>query len=177
MDLRIRHATSNDVRSIAALLTEADRWVHQHDGTTMWVEGELADDRIAEEVDAGLFVVAEDGERIVGVVRFQLQDTLFWPDLEAATDSAFVHRLAVARDRAGQGLSTALLQWAVDRCRSLGKRYLRLDCDADRLRLRALYERFGFRLHSYRQVGAYFVARYELPIGGNPSASASTESR
>ena len=76
----------------------------------------------------------------------------------------FVHRLAVRRSHAGQGVSTALLQWAVDRARALGKRYLRLDCDADRPRLRTLYERFGFRLHSYRQVGAYFVSRYELQI-------------
>jgi len=30
--------------------------------------------------------------------------------------------------------------------------------------LRAFYERFGFRLHSYRQVGSYYVSRYELQI-------------
>jgi GNAT superfamily N-acetyltransferase len=75
-----------------------------------------------------------------------------------------VHRLAVRRANAGQGISIALLQWAVEHARSLGKRYLRLDCDADRPRLRALYEGFGFRLHSYRQVGAYYVSRYELQI-------------
>jgi GNAT superfamily N-acetyltransferase len=75
-----------------------------------------------------------------------------------------VHRLAVRRAFAGQGISTALLEWAVDRARTLGKRYVRLDCDADRSRLRAVYERFGFRLHSYRQVGSYYVSRYELQI-------------
>jgi GNAT superfamily N-acetyltransferase len=75
-----------------------------------------------------------------------------------------VHRLAIRRACAGQGISTALLEWAVDRARTLGKRYLRLDCDADRPRLRAFYERFGFRLHSYRQVGSYYVSRYELQI-------------
>jgi len=108
-------------------------------------------------------VVAEDDGRIVGAIRFQLEDQLFWPDLDGR-DSAFVHRLAVRRTHAGRGVSTELLQWAVDRARSLGKRCLRLDCDADRTRLRALYERFGFRLHSYRQVGAYYVSRYELPL-------------
>jgi GNAT superfamily N-acetyltransferase len=94
---------------------------------------------------------------------FSSRIELFWPDLDAA-DSAFVHRLAVRRAFAGQGISTALLEWAVDHARTLGKRYLRLDCDADRSRLRALYERFGFRLHSYRQVGSYYVSRYELQI-------------
>ena len=33
-----------------------------------------------------------------------------------------------------------------------------------RTKLRALYERCGFRLHSYRQVTSYYVARYEYPL-------------
>lgn len=166
MDIQIRQATHDDVRAVSAILTEAARWVKQHDGTAMWVEGELVDDRVASEVDAGLFFVAECGADLAGAVRFQLQDELFWPDLDSH-DSAFAHRLAVRRAYAGHGVSTALLHWAAEHARSLGKKYLRLDCDADRLRLRDLYERFGFRFHSFRQVGAYYVARYELPLDVN----------
>jgi GNAT superfamily N-acetyltransferase len=70
----------------------------------------------------------------------------------------------VRRTFAGRGVSSALLEWAVARARALGKQYLRLDCDDDRPRLKALYERCGFRLHSHRQVGPYYVARYEYPI-------------
>jgi hypothetical protein len=33
-----------------------------------------------------------------------------------------------------------------------------------RPRLRAVYERHGFRHHSDRQVGPHFVSRYELPL-------------
>ena len=142
---------------------EAAKWVEQLDGTVMWVEGELEEDRIRAEVRAGMFVVAEIDGQIAGAIRFQLEDRLFWPDLDGR-DSAFVHRLAVRRAFAGQGISSALLAWTVNRARGLGKRYLRLDCDADRPRLRVLYERFGFRLHSYRQVGSYYVSRYELQI-------------
>lgn len=166
MDIQIRQATHDDVRAVSAILTEAALWVKQHDGTAMWVEGELVDDRVASEVDAGLFFVAECGADLAGAVRFQLQDELFWPDLDSH-DSAFAHRLAVRRAYAGHGVSTALLHWAAEHARSLGKKYLRLDCDADRLRLRDLYERFGFRFHSFRQVGAYYVARYELPLDVN----------
>jgi GNAT superfamily N-acetyltransferase len=113
--------------------------------------------------DAGLFFVAERDGEIAGAVRFQLEDQLFWPDLDT-DDSAFVHRLAVRRPYAGQGVSAALVRWAADRARALGKQYLRLDCDEERSRLRAVYERLGFRLHSFRQVGSYYVARYELPL-------------
>jgi GNAT superfamily N-acetyltransferase len=161
MAIVIRPARGDDTRALVDILTDALKWVEQLDGTIMWVEGELEEPRVRAE--AGMFAVAESDGRIVGAIRFQLDDPLFWPDIDGS-DSAFVHRLAVRRSHAGQGVSTALLQWAVDRARELGKRYLRLDCDADRTRLRAVYERFGFRLHSYRQVGAYYVSRYELQI-------------
>jgi GNAT superfamily N-acetyltransferase len=159
----IRVATSADVPAVVETLTEAANWVEQLDGTIMWVEGELAEVPVRAEVEAGMFVVVDIDGRVAGAMRFQLEDRLFWPDLKDG-DSAFVHRLAVRRAFAGQGLSTALLQWAVDRGRELGRRYLRLDCDAQRSRLRAFYERFGFRFHSYRQVGSYYVSRYELQI-------------
>jgi len=163
MAIVVRQATADDTHALVDILTEALQWVERLDGTIMWVEGELEEGLVRAEAEAGMFVVAEAEGRIIGAVRFQLEDQLFWPDIDGS-DSAFVHRLAVRRSHAGQGVSTALLQWAVDRARALGKRYLRLDCDADRPRLRALYEQFGFRLHSHRQVGAYYVSRYELQI-------------
>jgi GNAT superfamily N-acetyltransferase len=163
MPFAIRQATGNDAPALAATLIEAADWVRRLDGTVMWVEGELEEHRVRAEAEAGMFVVAEAEGEIIGAIRFQLDDQLFWPDIDGR-DSAFVHRLAVRRSHAGQGVSSALLQWSVDRARELGKRYLRLDCDADRTRLRELYEGFGFKLHSYRQVGAYYVARYELQI-------------
>ena len=163
MDVRIRQASPKDAPAVTAILTDAARWVERLDGTTMWVEDELAGGRIASEVEAGLFHVAECDGEIAGALKFQLDDQLFWPDL-ATCDSAFIHRLAVRRKYAGRGVSTALLGWAVDRARSLGRQYLRLDCDAERARLRDVYERFGFRFHSFRQVGSYYVARYELEL-------------
>ena len=159
----IRQAGPADVRAVVDVLTEAAAWVEQLDGTVMWVENELAVEHVAAEIDQQQFFVAEMAGEIAGVIRFQLRDQLFWPDLET-DDSAFVHRIGVRRRYARRGVSTALLQWAVERARLLGKTYLRLDCDADRSRLRAVYERFGFVLHSYRQVGSYYVARYQVRL-------------
>lgn len=144
------------------MLLEAARWVDAL-GVVMWEEGELGVERIAREVAAGQFYLAELDGVAAGTIRFQEADLQFWPDIPQ-DDSAFVHRLVVRRTFKGQGISTALLQWAADHARGLGKRTLRLDCDADRPKVRAIYERFGFRLHSYRQVGSYYVARYELPL-------------
>jgi GNAT superfamily N-acetyltransferase len=162
MSITVRQAQRGDVHVVEELLIEAARWVDAL-GEVMWEEGELAAGRVAAEVEEGQFFLAVvDGEP-GGAIKFQLEDRLFWPDLPQP-DSAFVHRLVVGRRYKGLGVSTALLQWAVDRATSMGKRYLRLDCDASRPKLRVLYERFGFRVHSFRQVGAYYVARYEYSL-------------
>ena len=162
-DVVIRQARADNSIVIAEILGEAARWLEQS-GQLMWRADELKPEHIAADVGAGLFYLAEISGAAAGVVKFQLEDSLFWPDLPQS-DAAYVHRLAVRRRYASQGVSTALLQWAADRARSLGRRWLRLDCEASRLRLRAVYERFGFHHHSDRQVGPYYVSRYEFDLG------------
>jgi GNAT superfamily N-acetyltransferase len=162
MTIHIRQAQPADAPVVEQMLREAARWVDAL-GVTMWSEGELESDAIAREVADGQFFLAEIGGAPAGAIRFQERDPLFWPDLPQG-DSAFVHRLVVRRAFKGQGISQALLEWSKQRARLLGKRFLRLDCDAERTRLRALYEAAGFRVHSYRQVGPYDVARYEYPL-------------
>lgn len=158
----VRQATAAEAPIVLELLREAAAWVDAL-GVVMWDAGELDAGRVAAEVEAGLFFIASVEGQAAGTVRFQLDDREFWPDL-TADDSAFVHRLVVRRAHRGGGVSTALLQFAVARARDLGRQFLRLDCDASRPKVRAVYERFGFRLHSYRQVGPYYVARYEYPL-------------
>jgi GNAT superfamily N-acetyltransferase len=151
MAIRIRQALAGEAGVVEEILLEAAAWV------------ELDAACIAAEVDAGQFFIADVDGDAAGVIRFQLEDLLFWPDLPQS-ESAFVHRLAVRRRYRGQGVSDALLEWSIERARTLGKRHLRLDCDESRPKLRALYERIGFCFHSFRQVGAYYVARYEYPL-------------
>lgn len=163
MTIAIRQAQPSDASIVEAMLMEAAQWVDAL-GEVMWDTGELAPERIAVEIAAGQFYLAlADGES-AGAIRFQLEDTLFWPDLPEDHTSAFVHRLVVGRRYKGQGVSSALLQWAVDHARALGRSHLRLDCDRSRPKLMALYQGFGFQFHSYRHVGPYHVARYEYPL-------------
>ena len=159
MDIQVRAATAADAAAVAAILAEVDAWVAQL-GTPMWELGEVDEDRIGDEVSRGLFFLALCDGEAAGTVKFQLEDPLFWPD-RPDDNAAYIHRLAVRRKFAGGRVSTALMTWAVDQARALDRDVLRLDCDADRLSLRAVYERFGFTYHSDRQVGPYYVARYE----------------
>ena len=158
----VRRAGPDDVAVVHRLLIEAAAWVDAL-GVVMWDDGELDVGPIAADVAAGQFYLAEINGTPAGAIRFQTEDVLFWPDIPQH-DSAFVHRLVVSRAFKGAGVSTALLEWAVQHARGLGKVWLRLDCDNDRPKLKALYERFGFTLHSHRQVGPYYVARYEYRL-------------
>jgi GNAT superfamily N-acetyltransferase len=135
----------------------------EQSGKAMWQDGELVPSRIVADVDAGLFFIAECDGEAAGVVKFQLEDREFWPDV-SQSQSAFVHRLAVRRRLAGGRISSTLLSWAVERARSFHRSYLRLDCATSRPKLRAVYERFGFVYHSDRKVGPYLVSRYEYRV-------------
>jgi GNAT superfamily N-acetyltransferase len=158
----IRQATLEDSDTISSILIEAAQWLEQR-GIAMWRMQELKPERIAESVAEGLFFVAEQDGETAGTIKFQLTDPAFWPDVQEG-DAVYIHRLAVRRRFAGGSTAAALLDWATERCARLGRRFVRLDCEASRPRLRAVYERFGFRHHSDRQVGQYFVARYELDV-------------
>jgi GNAT superfamily N-acetyltransferase len=157
--VQIRQGSASDVASVDQMIREAAAWVDEL-GTVMWEDGELDAARIADEVTRGQFFIAEVDGQSAGAIRFQLEDALFWPDRPAG-EAAFVHRLVVRRAFKGHGVARALLEWAVTHARAHGRGLLRLDCDANRPKLRALYESCGFRLHSYRQVGSYYVSRYE----------------
>jgi len=158
----IRQATSSDAAEVTGILQAAARWLEES-GTPMWKGDELLPEHTLSDIGTGAFYLAERDGRIAGVVKFQLEDPLFWPD-QPEGQAAYVHRLAVRREFAGTGASTDLLGWAVAQTRTIGRSFLRLDCESSRPRLRAFYERFGFEHHSERQVGPYFVSRYELEV-------------
>lgn len=167
MDISIRQAGPGDADTVSSILVEAASWLVER-GTPMWRADELSGDRIGNDVNAGLFFLAEADETAAGAIKFQLSDPVFWPDMRG-DDSAYVHRLAVRRSFAGGTASATLLSWAVQRTATLGRPFLRLDCEASRAKLRTLYERLGFKHHSNRQVGPYAVARYQLAIKAVPT--------
>lgn len=158
----VRQATLEDLATVCDILQEAALWLEKRN-IALWGEKEISPQVISLDIQADLFYIAFCDNCAAGVVKFQTEDLVFWSDIPHQ-DSAFIHRLAVRRSFAGGLVSTALMKWAVCHSRQLGKRYLRLDCDAARHSLRSVYEKFGFRHHSNKQVGSYFIARYEYEI-------------
>ena len=158
--MNIQEARSSDAPMIASVLQEAAEWL-AGDGRALWSAAEIGHERVLRDLSSGLFHVAREGEEVAGVMKFELEDVYFWPEVLPGT-SAFVHKLAVRRSWAKKGVSTELLSYARTRAQELGRAHLRLDCVADRQGLRNLYEDFGFDLHSVVEIGATSFARYQL---------------
>lgn len=161
--MHIEQVLSAEAATVAAVLNEAAQWLAA-DGRPLWSAADVGLERVQRDTDAGRYFIARENGDVAGVVRLDMEDPFFWPEIEPGS-SAFVHKLAVRRAWAGRGVSTALLAFARERAFELGRRHLRLDCVADRSALRSLYERFGFLLHSEIQKGTSSFARYELPLG------------
>jgi GNAT superfamily N-acetyltransferase len=171
--IAIKPAQASGSGTVSSILQEAANWLIGR-GTPLWKTDELAPERLQAEVAAGLFWLAESDGEPVGCVRFQTQDEVFWPDVPA-DESAFIHRFAVRREFAGGTVSRALIEWAKAHAVALGRKYLRLDCEAKTRKLCQVYEKTGFRKHSERQVGPYRVARYECKLTETDKALPGTD--
>lgn len=157
----IRKAEPEDTDIVSEILTEVADWLNEK-GEKLWEAGELTPEHIRKEVAAGLFWIAEVDREAVGCLRFQLTDMEYWDDVPHE-DSAFVHRVAVKRQHAGRGIASEMIDWARQRAKNKGKRFLRLDC-IDRPKLRAVYESMGFEYHSTKVRTPYCVIRYEFDL-------------
>lgn len=161
----IERASGSDAPAIARVLKEAADWLAAH-GRPLWSATEISEESVLRDVSQGLFHVTRQGDAIAGIMKLELEDPHFWPEVPPGT-SAFVHKLAIRRAWAKKGLSGALLSYARRRAQGLGREYLRLDCVANRQGLRSLYEQFGFSLHSVVQIGSTSFARYEIHLKGS----------
>ncbi|MEU5043416.1 ribosomal protein S18-alanine N-acetyltransferase [Streptomyces griseorubiginosus] len=86
------------------------------------------------------YVVAEEGERIVG-----------YAGLAAAGELADVQTIAVARDHWGTGLGATLLTELLRAATAFECAEVMLECRIDNLRAQKLYERFGFEAIGFRR--------------------------
>ncbi len=112
------------------------------------------------------YLLLQDGVP-AATALFSVEDPVFWPDKEPGS-AVYVHRFSVAEKFAGSGLPQELLAFAESYARERKIPFLRLDCRADRNKLRAVYEAFGFRFVDIVEVDVPGVhlcnARYERPL-------------
>jgi GNAT superfamily N-acetyltransferase len=161
MHVRLAHPSEAPV--IAAVLSAAAADLVKR-GEALWDITDVSESAVAPHVERGLYYIGFSRESAVGVFRLQSRDPAFWPEIPEGT-SAYLHKLAVLPDEQGRGFAHELLVNAVTLTREKGFRFLRLDCVAGRPKLRAVYERFGFRHHSQVKIGTGIFDRFEFDVG------------
>ncbi|MFC5141268.1 GNAT family N-acetyltransferase [Actinomycetospora rhizophila] len=103
-----------------------------------WSEEFLADDPMALAPPSGIFVVARQGERVVGCAGLRFEGA------DVPPGAGEVKRMWVDPAIRGQGLGRRLLAHITDLAREAGLRRLVLDTAEDLAEARALYVREGF---------------------------------
>lgn len=139
--------------------------MQREQGAIVWPE--FSDAAILGEIEAGHVFRVIVEEAVVGVFSVAYEDAAIWGSRERGTH-LYLHRIARAAAFPGRGLMDAILTWADERCRSLGRIGLRLDTWADNSALIAFYERRGFRLTGEQRIG--IDERLPLHYHGNAFA-------
>lgn len=140
--LHVRLATQEDAPHVIEILNEAAAWLRQR-GVEQWPERwppDSMDERIARREVHVAHLAYET--RAVATVSLDWRDTKYWP--EESNHAAYLHRLAVRREAAGQHIGARLVDWAAEQAREADRAWLRLDCVTSNKGLRTYYERLGF---------------------------------
>jgi len=78
--MNIQEAQPTDVPMIASVLQEAAQWPADA-GRPLWSAAEIGEERVLRDASAELFHVAREGECLTGVMKFELEDAWFWPEI------------------------------------------------------------------------------------------------
>ncbi|MEO6873518.1 MAG: GNAT family N-acetyltransferase [Opitutaceae bacterium] len=144
----------------AEIMREAARWTAER-GELLWDLDSLSDANLAKRCQPHEVFVGElDGEPVVAAL-IQDRDPDIWPDDGTAL---IIHKLAVRRAHAGQGFANRMLGFAEQHAHAQGKKYLRLDTDSTRPKLRQFYERAGFRHVGFKIIQHLHLALFEKKL-------------
>jgi len=150
--ININEASDAEIPVIEDILLDVCNWLESI-GQPMWTKAQIKWEWLSKSLIAGgennhkpsVFKIAYLDGVPAGCMAVVDHDPVIWPDIPIG-ESLFVHKLAVKRFAAGQGVADALLTYAKKMSADAGLPVLRLDTDLNRPKLRAVYERNGFTL-------------------------------
>ena len=165
MNITIKQATEADIPIIEDILAGAVAWMDDI-GQHQWEYKNVKWAAISQFYGCSPtdFYIAfadrqsGDGQSAACMALFD-HDPDQWPDI-APGESLYLHKVAVRRAFAGQGVSQALINFAKDEAKRRGIATLRLDTHMGRHKVRAVYEKQGFVCVEETVLGKYATALY-----------------
>lgn len=149
----IRKTTTADLPRIMPIYEEA-RVAIAALGIDQWQDGYPAESDIAADIARGEAWCVEDGE-IVGTFALILSGEPDYDYIEngawltesssAEANYAAIHRIAVGGAKRGSGISTAIVNFALERSAAKGKASVRVDTHYGNVVMRRMVEKHGFK--------------------------------
>jgi protein-tyrosine phosphatase len=143
-------------------------------GIQQWIPAQLTLDAVAYAFERSeMFLVRSEGE-VVGTFFLIRSDPILWKG-EDPPDAAYLHRLAVDRRRAGEGIGRRILELAEAYVRESKIARLRLDCAGDNARLNEYYRRAGFVYRGRTEGDGWSASLYEKILDSEKSLKSGNE--
>ncbi len=165
--LIIRPIRPEEIAPVVAVLREAAQWLVER-GIRQWNPAEFDAALVARWMSAGVVFAAWSNGDVIGTVMVDGQDDGLWRHLPG--HARYIHKLAVSRRVAGQGVSCALLQAAEEHIAGDGYSVARLDCWAGNGPLRRFYTGAGYTLRAVVTEGSgdetWECALFEKQLAG-----------
>ena len=151
----IRATTPADVPAVMGIIEEARRTIASL-GIDQWQNGSPNEAMITADVEAGqsrivvqdgavvgTFAVIDNGEPVYTVIENGGWQT---PDKDAAGAWTYIalHRVAISLSHRGSGISTAVIEYAEETARAMGRKSLRIDTHEGNVVMRRMLEKHGF---------------------------------
>lgn len=161
-------ATEDDIPQVAELLLKTAGWLRSR-GSDQWsglLRGEDSH-RTPEAIKQGNVYLFRDGSVLAGMLMLLPQPSPWDRELWGADGSesaVYLHRLAINRDYAGQGLGGRMLDWAGSGIRFPERDRVRLDCDEGNEALNAFYRSKGYAYAGSAVNAAGTFSKYEKPF-------------
>ncbi len=144
-----------------SILGEVGQWLTDS-GHEMWQPDTLTAENLFDNYTRNnCYVMSVDGTPAATFV-LQWKDPLYYADVPDQT-AGFIHKVAIRRQFAGQGLFAHVLDFCRERCRERGIHEIQLETDATRPALMQFYERNGFvpvYQKSIHEFGQTFLCQY-----------------
>jgi predicted GNAT family N-acyltransferase len=139
---------------IVRIIRETATWLKTK-GINQWSENYPISRLEKEILNGELFVVLDKSKDVIGTLSLSKNKGDLW--IEDNASAIYLNRLAIFRKYAGQELGSKIIHWAVDHCKQLNIKFLRLSCDKTNPFLSDFYKDYGFKL-----IGEFYYSPWKM---------------
>lgn len=154
--------TTEQLQCAADILREAAQWMIDT-GNPNWDPAVFSAETVRQTPDAVVYLALVDGEP-AGTLQLVRYDPFFWPNLADPYDALFMHKVAVRRRFAGQGVAYKMFDAVCDLARAEGRPFVRVECRGDRPKLCAFYGHYFEYVDDISLRPKFTTARFKIAV-------------